>query len=66
LWFVSGTLRWSWDGGPLDADLQVDGPAGLDGILQLAGGWLIPGAPRTITISGTLGGEHIAATIPAT
>ena len=63
---VNGTLHWSWDGGPLDAELQVDGPGGHDGTLHLQGGWLIPGAPRTITISGTLGGEHISATVPST
>jgi hypothetical protein len=63
---VDGTQHWSFDNGALDADLQIDGPDGYDGTLQLAGGWLIPGAPRTITITGTLGGKHIAATVPST
>ena len=63
---VSGTLHWSFDGGPLDADLEVEGPGGRDGTLHLEGGWLIPGAPRTIAITGRLGGERVAATVPAT
>jgi pimeloyl-ACP methyl ester carboxylesterase len=63
---VGGTLHWSWDGGLLDADLQIDGPGDHDGTLHLQGGWLIPGAPRAITITGTLGGKHIAATVPST
>jgi hypothetical protein len=61
---VSGTLRWSFDGGPLDADLQVDGPGRHDGTLHLQGGWLIPGAPRSIHITGTLAGKHVTATVP--
>ncbi len=63
---VSGTLHWSFDGGPLDADLEVDGPGGRDGSLHLEGGWLIPGAARTITITGTLGGERVSAKVPST
>jgi hypothetical protein len=63
---VSGTMHRSFDGGPLDADLHVDGPGRHDGTLHLHGGWLIPGAPRTITITGTLGGGRLAATTPST
>ena len=62
---VSGTLHWSFDGGPLDADLQIDGPGHNDGTLHLEGGWLIPGAPRSISITGTLGGKRVAATMPS-
>ena len=63
---VSGTLRWTFDGGALSADLDVDGPGRRDGTLHLHGGWLIPGAARSIAITGTLGGKHVAATMPAT
>ena len=45
---------------------RVDGPGRRDGTLHLEGGWLIPGAPRSIAITGTLGGEHVAATVPST
>lgn len=41
---VAGTLHWSFDGGPLDADLQVDGPDRHDGALHLQSGCLIQGA----------------------
>ena len=62
---VSGTLEWSFDGGPLTADLQIDGPGRKDGTLHLEGGWLIPGAPRSLAITGTLGGKRVVATTPA-
>jgi pimeloyl-ACP methyl ester carboxylesterase len=61
---VNGTQHWSFDSGALDADLQVDGPGNRDGTLRLEGGWLIPGAPGTVTITGTLGRQHVAATVP--
>jgi hypothetical protein len=41
---AAGTLHWSFDGGPLDADLQVDGPDRHDGALHLQSGCLIQGA----------------------
>jgi hypothetical protein len=62
---VSGTLHWSFDGGPLDADLRIDGPGRHDGTLHLQGGWLIHGAPRAISITGTLAGKRVAATVPS-
>ena len=62
---VSGTIRWSFDGGRLVSDLEVDGPGRRDGTLHLEGGWLIPGAPKTVRITGKLDGVHIAAEIPA-
>ena len=63
---VSGTLRWDSNSGALDADLQIDGPGRHDGSLHMHGGWLIPGAGRLITITGTLDGAHVAATVPST
>ena len=63
---VSGTLHWSYDDGALDADLQIDGPGLHDGTLHMHGGWLIPRAARSLTISGTLSGKHVAATVPST
>ena len=62
---VSGPIHWTFDGGRMDADLTVDGPGQLDGTLHLDGGWLIPGAPRTVTITGTLAGKPVAAKAPA-
>jgi pimeloyl-ACP methyl ester carboxylesterase len=62
---VSGTVHWSFDGGPFDAELQVDGPGGRDGTLHLKGGWLIPGSPRSIRITGTLAGEWVVARVPS-
>jgi pimeloyl-ACP methyl ester carboxylesterase len=62
---VSGTLHWSFNGGPLDADLQVDGPGRHGGTLHLQGGWLIHGASRTIAITGTLDGRRVAASVPS-
>jgi hypothetical protein len=63
---VSGTVHWSFGDGALDADLHVDGPGGRDGTLHLEGGWLVPGAARTLAITGTLGGQHVDATVPST
>jgi pimeloyl-ACP methyl ester carboxylesterase len=63
---VSGTLHWSFDGGPLDADLDVDGPGGLDGDLHLEGGWFSQGAQRSIEITGTLAEQRVAARTPST
>jgi pimeloyl-ACP methyl ester carboxylesterase len=62
---VSGTLRWSFDGGPLDADLTIDGPGRRDGTMHLQGGWLIHGAPATISITGTLAHKRVVATMPS-
>ncbi|MDA0160760.1 alpha/beta hydrolase [Solirubrobacter ginsenosidimutans] len=62
---VSGTLRWSFDGGPFEADLRVDGPGRNDGTLHLAGGFLIHGAPRSIAITGTLTGRRVVASVPS-
>ena len=61
---VDGSQTWSFSDGSLAADLTVDGPGDRDGTLHLQGGWLIPGAPPTLTITGTLGGQHVAATVP--
>jgi pimeloyl-ACP methyl ester carboxylesterase len=60
---IDGTQQWASDG-TIDADLQVDGPGDRDGTLHLHGGWLFPGAPKTITITGTLGGQLVSATVP--
>jgi hypothetical protein len=62
---VSGTLSWSFAGGPLTADLRVEGPVRKDGTLHLEGGWLIPGAPRSLAITGTLGGKRVVASTPS-
>jgi hypothetical protein len=61
---VDGSQTWSFDDGSLTADLTVDGPGRRDGTLRLDGGWLVKGSPRTLTITGTLGGQHVAAEVP--
>jgi pimeloyl-ACP methyl ester carboxylesterase len=63
---VSGTLHWSFDAGALDADLQITGPGDNNGTLHLKGGWLTADAARSITVTGTLGGYQVAATVPST
>jgi hypothetical protein len=60
---VSGTIRWTFDGGRLEGDLRVDGPR--SGTLRLDGGRLIPGAPRTLLIGGKLGDRNVAADVPS-
>lgn len=46
--------------------LEGNRPGRHDGTPHLQGGWLIiPGAARTIAITGTLGGRHVAATAPS-
>jgi pimeloyl-ACP methyl ester carboxylesterase len=62
---VTGTLRWAFEDGALDADLRVDGPGRRDGSLHLEGGWLSPNASRSLRISGKLGGRRIAARVPS-
>jgi pimeloyl-ACP methyl ester carboxylesterase len=57
---VDGTLHWSFEDGTLNADLHVDG-----GALHVEGGWLVPGSPRTLTITGKLHGRRVAATMPS-
>jgi hypothetical protein len=63
---VSGTVRWSSDSGALHADLHIEGPRRHHGTIHTHGGWLIPSAAHSITITGTLDGAHLAATVPST
>lgn len=62
---VSGAIHWTFDDGHLDADLQVDGPGRYDGALHLRGGWFIPGAPTSVSITGTLAGRRVVAVAPS-
>jgi pimeloyl-ACP methyl ester carboxylesterase len=57
---VDGTVHRAFEDGTLDGDLQV--PAGA---LHVRGGWLVPGSPRTLAITGTLHGRRVAATMPS-
>ena len=61
---VSGraTLQYT---GHLAAELNVDGPSGQSGHLDITGVYLAPGAKR-LQIDGQLGGRRVALAIPAT
>ena len=59
---VTGTVRWAYEGGAASADVQVKGPGGSTGALRIA--WLK--RPRaTATVTGTIGGRELRATMPA-
>lgn len=61
---VSGSamLRYTGD---LVAQLNIDGPSGQSGRLDISGVYLAPGAKR-LKIAGQLGGRRVALAIPAT
>jgi pimeloyl-ACP methyl ester carboxylesterase len=59
---VSGTVRWAYEGGAASANLEVTGPGGTEGTLRVA--WL-KRPQATATLSGTIGGRHLRATMPA-
>jgi hypothetical protein len=61
---VSGRATVQYRGG-LVAKLDVNGPSGQSGQLEIAGVYLAPGATR-LKITGRLGGRRIALAIPAT
>jgi hypothetical protein len=62
---VSGTLYWNSSNGTLNGELSVNGRGHHNGTLHLHGGWLIPNTPRSITLTGTLGGYNVHATVPS-
>jgi pimeloyl-ACP methyl ester carboxylesterase len=59
---VSGTVRWAYEGGAASANLEVRGPGGTEGTLRVA--WL-KRPQATATLTGTIGGRHLRATMPA-
>ncbi len=63
---VSGNVHWSSNSGTLHADLHIKGPRQHHGTIHMHGGWLIPSAAHSITITGTLDSSHLAARVPST
>jgi pimeloyl-ACP methyl ester carboxylesterase len=61
---VNGTLHWSPDG-TLDAELTIDGPGKHDGTLNVTGSWLAPGPAQPLSLTGTLHGRSVTATVPS-
>ena len=60
--FVTGTVRWAYQGGASSANVEVRGPGGATGELRMA--WLKePNA--TATLEGVIGGRQLRATMPA-
>jgi pimeloyl-ACP methyl ester carboxylesterase len=51
-------------GGTVTADLEVDGPGGLDGALQVSGR-LFPHT-ESVSVRGTIGGRRVAVLVPST
>ncbi len=60
--FVSGTVRWAYDGGASSADVEVRGPGGTTGALRME--WLKE-PHATASLVGTVGGRQVRATMPA-
>ncbi len=60
--FVTGTVRWSYEGGASSASVAVRGPDGVTGRLRMA--WLKE-PHATATLRGVLGGRQLRATMPA-
>jgi pimeloyl-ACP methyl ester carboxylesterase len=59
---VSGTVRWAYRGGAVRGTLELRGPGGTAGTLAIA----YPKKPRaTATLTGTVGGRELRATMPA-
>jgi pimeloyl-ACP methyl ester carboxylesterase len=59
---VSGTVRWAYRGGAVRGTLGLSGPDGTAGTLAIA----YPKAPGgTATLTGTVGGRELRATMPA-
>ena len=61
---VSGRATVQYRGG-LVAKLDVNGPSGQSGQLEITGVYLAPGA-TSLKIAGRLGGRRVALAIPAT
>jgi alkanesulfonate monooxygenase SsuD/methylene tetrahydromethanopterin reductase-like flavin-dependent oxidoreductase (luciferase family) len=59
---VSGTVRWAYRGGAISGTLELRGPGGTAGTLAIA-------YPKqrgaTATLTGTVGGRELRATMPA-
>jgi hypothetical protein len=60
---VNGTLNWGYDNS-IVADLTVSGPGTAGGALHITGFFENPGPVGSFSITGTLGGKHVAALVP--
>lgn len=60
---VNGTILWGSDKS-FAADLTVNGTGTAGGTLHVQGTWEAPGPVGMFTISGTLGGRHVAVLVP--
>jgi len=60
---VNGTVIWGADNS-IDADLAVSGPGTAGGTLHVRGFWQVPGPVGNFTITGALGGQHVAVLVP--
>ena len=59
---VSGTVRWAYEGGASSANVDVSGPGGSTGALRIS--WL-KRPHATATVTGTVDGRRLRATMPA-
>jgi pimeloyl-ACP methyl ester carboxylesterase len=60
---VNGTLVWGTDQS-LVADFTVSGAGTAGGTLHIKGTWQAPGPVEKFKVSGTLGGQQVAALVP--
>jgi pimeloyl-ACP methyl ester carboxylesterase len=60
--FVSGTVRWAYEGGASSANVEVRGPGGTNGTLRIE--WLKE-PHATATLEGAVDGRQLRATMPA-
>jgi pimeloyl-ACP methyl ester carboxylesterase len=60
---VNGTLSWGYDNS-IVADFTVSGPGTAGGSLHVTGFWENPGPVGNFSVTGTLGGKHVAVLVP--
>jgi pimeloyl-ACP methyl ester carboxylesterase len=60
---VNGTLSWGYDNS-IVADLTVSGPGTAGGALHMTGFFENPGPVGNFSVTGTLGGKHVAVLVP--
>ena len=60
---VNGTLIWGYDNS-IVADLTVSGSGTVGGSLHVTGFWENPGPVGNFSVTGTLGGKHVAVLVP--
>ncbi len=60
--FVTGTVRWAYEGGAASANVEIKGPDGTAGNLRME--WL-KRPQATAMLEGVVGGRQLRATVPA-